>query len=254
MSQSQSLLAKIAEKNDLTQLKQETAQTQETQVVKTSFSDKITQIITSKMTFAEDYQKHKANQIILQLLAKISENPKVFELFTSQNNLHNSIRIVTQLINLDLPFSSDMYYVIPYKNDLSLQISYKGLLEIAYRAGVYNVIVNLVYEGDEFDFYYSNKNYFKHKPNFKSKNPTFYYATCKVFKKDETDDLMLSVASHEEMIDFKKRFSKKNKDGSPSIWDLNFDEMAKKTVLKRLLKFCPKTNLNTLQDIEEESE
>lgn len=217
-----------------------------------------TDMIISKMPYATEDQKHKASQITLHLIAKLSENPKIYQMFTDKVNIANSARIVTILVNLDLPFSShDMYYLVPYKNNLSLQISYLGMLEIAYRAGVYNVQAKVVYVDDEFDFGFGNSNFYSHRPKFKSKIPAFYYATAKIASKGSKQDaeLLLEVMSQEEMLVFKSKYSKPSRDlGKPNLWDVHFEEMAKKTVLKRILKLCPKDRINLDSDILEEGE
>lgn len=241
---------KLGEKVEEIAVKEE-AKPQETNVVqlqsKQSLALRLTEDITSKMPYADDAQKHKASQIITHLLAKISANPQVFGLFTDKGNIANSVRIVTQIVNLDLPFSgSEMYYLIPYGQQLSLQLSYQGMLEIAYRAGVYNVQVQTVFEGDNFSFSYGNNNSFVHTPAFDSDVPKFYYASCKlVVGKDS--DLLLTVMSHKQMLAFKDKYSR----GNP-LWKSDFNNMAKKTVIKQLLKLCPKrpVDADLLQDDE----
>lgn len=213
-------------------------------------TEQFTNLIISRMEYATDDQKHRATQIIMHLMAKVSGNPQVFGMFKDPANIANTARIVTQIVNLDLPFAAqDMYYIIPYKNTLSLQLSYYGMMEIAYRAGVYNVQTNIVYEGDDFDFYFSNINYFKHKPTYSSEIPTHYYSTCKVVGSGskENAELLLVVMTEGQMQKFKQKYSRSN-----PLWNSEYPAMARKTVVKQLLKLCPKDRIKA--DFTEESE
>lgn len=63
-------------------------------------------------------------------------------------------------------------------------------------------------------------------------NPIFYYAVFKLKNGGEG----FTVMSKEEIEDHAKKYSKSY--GS-SPWQTEFDEMAKKTVLKKLLKYMP---------------
>ncbi len=213
-------------------------------------TEQLTTMIVSRMEYATDEQKHRASQIIMHLMAKVSGNPQVFGMFMDKANIAQTARIVTQIVNLDLPFAAqDMYYIIPYKNALSLQLSYYGMMEIAYRAGVYNVQTNIVYEGDDFDYYFSNTNYFKHKPTYSSENPTHYYSTCKVVVpgSKEHAELLLVVMTELQMQKFKQKYSRSN-----PLWNSEYLAMAKKTVVKQLLKLCPKDRIKV--ELNEESE
>lgn len=213
-------------------------------------TEQLTGLIVSRMEYASDEQKHKASQIIMHLMAKVSGNPQIFGMFIDKANIAQTVRLVTQIVNLDLPFAAqDMYYIIPYKNALSLQLSYYGMMEIAYRAGVYNVQNNVVYEGDDFDYHFSNINYFKHKPCYSSEIPTHYYATCKIVVpgSKEVSELLLVVMAEGQMQKFKQKYGRSN-----PLWNSEYQAMAKKTVIKQLLKLCPKDRIKA--DFNEEAE
>lgn len=210
-------------------------------------TDTLVTLIVNKMEYAENDQKHRASQIIINLMAKMSANKSVFDIFKDPSNIALSARLVTQIVNLDLPFAAqEMYYVIKRGSVLCLQISYYGLMEIAYRAGVYSIRAETVFDGDDFDFHYSNINYYKHTPSFKSDVPLFHYATCKA-----NGEQPLVVMSEMQMQKFKHKYS----NGNP-VWNSNYIEMAKKTVITRMLKMTPKTSIikDVLADNEHEGE
>lgn len=123
-------------------------------------------------------------------------------------------------------------YLIPYGSQCQFQIGYKGLIELAYRSGrIKNIYAGVVKEGDELDYQYGSQSYFRHKPDIKTQGkPYAYYAYAEV---DGTFQFeILSLCRIEEI----KKISKSSKSGP---WVDHYDAMAKKTVLKQLLKTLP---------------
>lgn len=131
-------------------------------------------------------------------------------------------------------------YLIPYKNkgvdEVQFQIGYKGLIDLAYRSGDVEVVQSqIVYENDRFEIQYGLEPKLVHVPADKDRGePVKVYAVFKTkaggygFECMSMDD----VRKHAEK--YSKTFS-----SSFSPWKTNFEEMAKKTVLKRLLKYAP---------------
>lgn len=131
-------------------------------------------------------------------------------------------------------------YLIPYKNkgvdEVQFQVGYKGLIDLAYRSGEIEVIQShVVYENDTFECEYGLEPKLVHKPAdgdkgkavkvyamFKTKNGGFGFEVM----------TMNDVKLHAET------YSKAYKSGY-SPWTSNFEEMAKKTVLKKVLKYAP---------------
>ena len=121
-------------------------------------------------------------------------------------------------------------YLIPYAGKCQFQIGYKGMIELAARSGV-TVQAHEVKEGDQFTYEYGLEPILKHKPAMKNRGETImYYAVWR-----SKDAFGFEVMSKEDMLEFKKKFVKA-KDGP---WNDNFDAMAKKTVIKRALKYAP---------------
>ena len=129
-------------------------------------------------------------------------------------------------------------YLIPYRNkgqlECQFQLGYKGLIQLAYRSGQISTIsAHTVYANDKFEFTLGLEPTLVHVPCMDGDRgaPVAYYATYK------TKDLgygfeVMSVADAQA---HRAKYSK----ASYSPWDTNFDEMAKKTVLKRALKYAP---------------
>lgn len=134
-------------------------------------------------------------------------------------------------------------YLIPFRNgktgeiETQFQIGYKGLIDLAHRSGEFSVIyAKEVYENDDFDFEYGLEPRLEHKPHTGEDKGavTHYYAVFRLVNGGFGFDVM----SRNEVLAHVKRYSQSYSKGF-SPWTTNFDEMAKKTVLKRVLKYAP---------------
>lgn len=129
-------------------------------------------------------------------------------------------------------------YLIPYKNkgvdEAQFQLGFKGLIDLAYRSGeIANIQAHEVYENDEFEFAYGSDPYLKHRPVFANRGKVIgYYGLFRT--KDGASGF--EVMSYEDAEKHGKKYSKTFNNGP---WVTAFDEMAKKTVLKKALKYAP---------------
>ena len=132
-------------------------------------------------------------------------------------------------------------YLIPYKNkgklECQFQLGYKGLIDLAYRSGQIKTIqAHTVYADDEFEFEYGLTPKLRHVPSKEANKgaPIFFYA---VFNTKD-DGYGFEVMGVEDINAHAAKYSQSyNSNFSP--WKKNFEEMAKKTVLKRVLKYAP---------------
>lgn len=122
-------------------------------------------------------------------------------------------------------------------NECSFQLGYKGLIDLAYRSGqVSTIAAHTVYENDDFSFSFGLEPTLKHVPAMKDRGePIAFYAVYKT-KDGGYGFEVMSVADARAHA---KKFSEAVKKGWSSPWDTNFEEMAKKTVLKKVLKYAP---------------
>ena len=131
-------------------------------------------------------------------------------------------------------------YIIPYKDHGTLkaqfQIGYKGLIDLAYRSGQVSIIdAQVVYENDDFEYELGLEQKLKHKPSLSNRGkPILYYAMFKT----KDGGFGFQVMSYDDCLSHAKKYSSAYKSGF-SPWTGNFDEMAKKTVLKKALKYAP---------------
>lgn len=113
-------------------------------------------------------------------------------------------------------------------------VSDKGMIDLAYRSGqISSIQAHVVYENDTFEYSFGLEPTLKHVPAMSNRGtPVAVYAVFKT--KDE--GYGYEVMSWNDVMDHAKRFSKSFDNGP---WQTNTEEMAKKTVLKKVLKYAP---------------
>lgn len=129
-------------------------------------------------------------------------------------------------------------YLIPYRNrgvmEVQFQLGYRGMIDLAYRSGeVQNIQAHEVYENDTFEYELGLEPKLRHVPALKDRGDVIlYYAVFKL----TNGGVGFEVMSKEDVEAFAK---KKSKTYGTGPWQSDFDAMAKKTLIKRLLKFAP---------------
>jgi len=128
-------------------------------------------------------------------------------------------------------------YLIPFKGELTLQVGYKGFIELAGRAE-FIVTAEAVYDGDFLSFEYGTSPFLKHVPDFSvartKEKMTHVYAIA------SKGTLKWFVVLPKADVD-RVRISTTKKNGAYSPWESWYEEMAKKTAIKRMLKLMPIT-------------
>ena len=187
-----------------------------------------------------------AERLTRVALTTIRTNPSLLEAdFTSL------ISCIMQSAQLGLePSVLGHVHLIPFKDtkkgitNVQFQIGYKGLLELVHRSGnVQNIKCNVVCENDEFNYSFGIEEELYHKPARSNRgNPIYYYAYAKLTNGHAFE--VMSIEDIEKIRDAHSISYKYQKDNS--IWGKHFDAMAKKTVLKQLIKYLPiSVNLQT---------
>jgi len=121
-------------------------------------------------------------------------------------------------------------HLIPYGSQCQLIIDYKGLVALAERNGVQNIRAASICENDEFSFSVENGVIIlNHKIDWKKPrgDAYAYYASC--VRNGMFD---AEVMQRDEINAIRKR----SKASGAGPWVTDFDEMAKKTVLRRMSK------------------
>lgn len=188
--------------------------------------------------FATALPKHiNSDRFVRIAITTIRQNPKLAK--CSQESLLGALMVSAQL-GLE-PGTLGQCYLIPFENkkagtvECQFQIGYKGLIELLRRSGQLSDIYSYtVYENDDFNIEYGLSRTLTHKPNFDERGEIKgFYAVAilkdgaKAFEYMTKDE----VTHHEEKY---RKGSYKN-----DVWNKNFEEMAQKTVVKKLLKWLP---------------
>lgn len=169
------------------------------------------------------------------VLSALSTNPKLAE--TTPQSFLGAMMTAAQL-GMEPNTPLGQAYLIPFKNhgilECQFQLGYKGLIDLAYRSGQVSTIqANTVYANDTFDFSFGLDPSLKHIPAKADRGePVWFYA---IFKTKD-GGFGFEVMSVEDARAHAKRYSKSFNNGP---WQTNFEEMAKKTVLKKALKYAP---------------
>lgn len=169
------------------------------------------------------------------VLSALSTNPKLAA--TTPQSFLGAMMTAAQLgLEPNTPLAQA--YLIPFRNhgvmETQFQLGYKGLIDLAYRSGEVSVIqAQVVYENDVFEYSFGLDPQLKHIPAKKDRGePTAVYAMFRT----KDGGYGFEVMSMDDIRAHAKKYSKSYGNGP---WQTNFEEMAKKTVLKRVLKYAP---------------
>jgi recombination protein RecT len=123
-------------------------------------------------------------------------------------------------------------HLIPYGNQCTLILDWKGLAELAMRSGIIAKLhADIVCENDVFD--YNLGEVVQHKIDFKAPRGEMYAAYAMAVTKD--GPVFVAVLNKDEIDGIRKR----SKSGSSGPWQTDYNEMAKKTAFRRLAKWLP---------------
>ena len=165
----------------------------------------------------------------------LSTNPKLAE--TTPQSFLGAMMTAAQLgVEPNTPLGQA--YLIPFKNkgvlECQFQLGYKGLIDLAYRSGEVSTIqAQVVHANDSFTYAFGLEPELKHVPAKSDRGePTHVYAVFRTKDGGYGFEVM-------SVDDINKHAAKYSKAYNYGPWQTNFEEMAKKTVLKRVLKYAP---------------
>ena len=171
------------------------------------------------------------------VLSALSTNPKLGS--CTPQSFMGSMMTSAQL-GLEVNTPLGQAYILPYNNkgvmEAQFQLGYKGLIDLAYRSGEVELVqAHVVYENDHFECEFGLDPKLVHKPADSNRGePIKVYAMFKT----KSGGYGFDVMSMDDVKAHASKYSKAYGTGF-SPWKSNFEEMAKKTVLKRVLKYAP---------------
>lgn len=131
-------------------------------------------------------------------------------------------------------------YLIPFKNkgvlEAQFQLGYRGLIDLVHRSeDLKDINAHIVYENDTFEYELGLEPKLRHVPAMKDRGSiAWVYAIYRL----QSGGQGFEVMSFEDIEAHKKKYSKAASKGF-SPWQTSWEEMAKKTVIKRVLKYAP---------------
>ncbi len=145
------------------------------------------------------------------------------------------IAAVFQASQLGLEFGGVMgqAYMVPYGGEATLIIGYKGLVELARRSGaITNIMAEVVCQNDVFEYEQGLEPKLRHVPARGDRGElTDAYAVA-WFKNGTKQFVVMS-------LDEIEKIRRGSKQGGSGPWKDHFNEMAKKTAIRRLSKQLP---------------
>lgn len=131
-------------------------------------------------------------------------------------------------------------YLVPYGNTCQLIIGYRGMIDLARRSGqVLSLNAYAVREGDEFSYCLGLHPDIQHVPAADAKRSerpiTFVYAVANL----KGGGYQFEVMSAAEILSVRNSSASYKRQKEKSIWVQYYEEMAKKTVIRRLFKYLP---------------
>lgn len=188
--------------------------------------------------FAEVLPKHMSMERMSRIaLTTIRTNPKLLEC-----DVPSLMGAVMQAVQLGLePGLLGHCYLLPFKNkkqnkmEVQFIIGYKGMIDLARRSGhIQSIYAHAVYENDEFEYELGLHPQLKHKPSFGERG-AFIGAYAVAHFKDGGHQMEFMPKSEIE----KRRQRSAAANSSYSPWTSDYDEMAKKTVVRYMFKYLP---------------
>lgn len=170
-------------------------------------------------------------------MTEIRKTPKLRE--CSQASLLGAV-IQSAQLGLEPGSALGHCYLIPFFNrkigglECQFMLGYRGMLALARRSGaIVNIDARVVFAADEFDLLYGTETRVIHKPRLNGDRGGVLgvYAVAQL----QGGGSQVEYMTVEEIM--KVRDSSKAKNDGP--WQTHFEEMAKKTVVRRLFKYLP---------------
>lgn len=178
-----------------------------------------------------------AERFTRMVLTAITQNPNLAKC-TPQSFI--GAMLTSAQLGLEPNTPLGQAYLIPFKDKefytCQFQIGYKGYIDLVYRSGELQTLEShIVYENDFFEFELGLNPTLKHKPAISNKGSAIWvYAIYRLVNGGYAFEIM----SIEDIKSHAKKYSKSFNNAS-SPWNKDFESMAKKTVIKRLLKYAP---------------
>ena len=171
------------------------------------------------------------DRIIKTVVTAAMKNPAILK--CSKDSILLS---VFQSLDLGLEIGNALgeAYLVPYGATCQMIPGYRGLVSLARRSGKIRTIeARIVRDGDEFDFSLGTNPTLTHKPAFSDKPAEMRAVYAIAFFNDGSTQFEVMVKAEVDAI------RKRSRASGSGPWVTDYEEMAKKTVVRRLSKYLP---------------
>lgn len=171
-------------------------------------------------------------RLVRVISSQIRQNPKLG--MCDPYSMMHAVMTCAQL-GLEPSRTLGRVHLIPYGKEVQCIIGYQGLVELARRSGdISEIYAEVVYENDHFKYTMGLNKTLEHTPDFSGDRGEF--KCCYAVAKYKDGGNHIVVMSREDINSIKNGTKYKN-----PVWENHFDEMAKKTAIRRLAKLLPLT-------------
>lgn len=186
-----------------------------------------------------------ADRLARIALTEVRKNPKLGS--ADQASFLGAIMQCAQL-GLEPGGALGHCYLLPFENrrkqivEVQFIVGYRGMIDLARRSGqIVSLSSRSVHDGDHFEYEYGLNETVTHRPGDKPKsNETLLYVYAVAKLKDGGVQFeVMSRSEIERVRDASNGYKTAVKYSSDSPWISHFEEMAKKTVIRRLFKYLP---------------
>lgn len=186
-----------------------------------------------------------SDRIIMLALAELRKNPNLNK--CTPKSICGTIMTCAQL-GLE-PGLSGMVYLIPRGEEATISLGYKGMIELAYRSErIVSVEAACVYEKDEFRMTRGTNPTIDHAPAITERGPMIGVYAIVTMKTGAKQFEFMNMADV-------NKIKGRSKSGAYGPWITDMEQMAQKTVIRRLLKLIPSSvSLNTAICLDEEGD
>lgn len=194
------------------------------------------------ITIIDEVTFNKEVSFAVQILSKNS-----YLASASQNSVLESVLNVAQ-IGLTLSPAMKMAYLVPRfvggSVSCCLEPSYQGLCKLVTDTGsVKNIYAHLIYENDTFIQKLGTKNEIEHSPKLSDRGGIIGVYAVAVLFDGRTQTEVMNIDEVNTIRDRSEGYKAfKNGKAKSCIWESDKAEMCRKTVIKRLTKYLPKTD------------
>lgn len=202
------------------------------ELAKKNIATVATMLEQNRSTIAQALPRHLTPDRLMRVaISELRTNEKLAECHPA--SLVSSIVKASQL-GLEVSSALGHAYLVPYKTEATLIIGYRGLITLARRSGeIQSLTARVVHEKDHFELEYGLHERLRHIPSTEDEPGPITHVYAVAHLKD--GGVQYEVMTKAEVDAIRKR----SKAGGAGPWVTDYQEMARKTVVRRLFKYLP---------------